>query len=97
MFERRICGLDMTDKEYTVTYYDEEYGQVDVKLTINHMADFFVQSRGFPSILCLGSLMGEGQSGGRFITNCAKQLEGLIVEDLGMDEYRNQMDELLGK
>jgi len=86
----------MTDKEYTVTYYDEE-GPVDVKLTINHMADFFVQARGFPSVLTLGPLMGEGQSGGRFISDCAKQLEGLIVEDLGIDEYRNQMDQILGK
>ena len=86
----------MTDKEYTVTYDDEE-GPVDVKLTINDMADFFVQRRGFPSILTLGPLMGEGQSGGRFISNCAKQLEGLIVDDLGIDEYRNQMDIILGK
>ena len=50
-----LRGLDMTDKEYTVTYYDEE-GPVEIKLTINHMADFFVQARGFPSILTLGSL-----------------------------------------
>lgn len=96
MFERRICGLDMTDKEYIVTYYDGE-GPIEVKLTINDMASFFVQRRGFPSILYLGSLMGEGQSGGRLITDCAKELEGLIIEDLGIDEYRKQMDELLGK
>ena len=91
-----LTGLDMTDKEYTVTYYVEE-GECDVKLTINDMASFFVQTRGFPSILYLGPLMGEGQSGGRFITECAKQLEGLIVEDLGIDEYRKQMDKILGK
>jgi len=91
-----MTGLDMTDKEYTVTYYDGE-GPVDVKLSIYDMASFFVQKRGFPTILTLGPLMGEGQSGGRFITECAKQLEGLIVEDLGIDEYRKQMDKILGK
>ena len=82
-------------KKYTVTYDDE--GPVEVELTINHMAEFFIQTRGFPQILRLGPLAGGGQSGGRFITDCAKQLEALIIEDLGIDEYRNQMDKILGK
>jgi len=77
--------------------YEIETGDEYSLLTIQDMANFFFQARGFPTILYLGSLAGEGQSGGRFITDCAKELERQIVDDLGMDEYCRQMDILLGK
>jgi len=69
----------------------------DTELTIENMASFFRQTRGFPSILFLGPLVGEGQSGGRYITECAKDLERQITADLGEAEYFRQMDILLGK
>jgi len=81
-------------------YEIEWYSQTDdcmktTSLTMKDLADFFLQIRGFPSILFLGSIAGEGQSGGRFITECAKDLERAIIDDLGMDEYTRQMDEMI--
>lgn len=86
-------------REYEIETDWNEYGDCirETSLTIEHMASFFKQSRGFPSILFLGPLAGEGQSGGRFIAECAKELERAIVDDLGKDEYIRQMDILLGK
>tara|TARA_R110002020_G_scaffold2899_5_gene13436 strand:+ start:1620 stop:1895 length:276 start_codon:yes stop_codon:yes gene_type:complete len=86
-------------KEYEIETDWDEYGEcIEYNLlTIQDMASFIEQTRGFPSILFLGPLAGEGQSGGRFISDCAKELERQIVDDLGKDEYFRQMDILLGK
>jgi len=83
-------------KHYTITYGDMVDGYDQVELTIDDLASFFKQIRGFPSILYLGSLAGEGQSGGRFVTDVAKQLEEHIIDDLGVEEYTQQMDILMG-
>ena len=84
----------MRDKKYTITDYDEN----EYECTPTDMANFFIQTRGFPSILNLGEeIAGEGQSGGRYVTEMAKQLEETIVDDIGIDEYRHLMDVLTGK
>jgi hypothetical protein len=73
----------------------DEYSEF-VTLTIEDLSDFFYQVRGFPTILRLGDLMGEGQSGGRFVTEVAQKLEAEIIKDIGFEEYKKQMDKLMG-
>ena len=65
------------------------------EFTIEDLASLFRQMRGFPSILYLGAISGEGQSGGRIVTEIAKELERLIIEDIGVEEYTKLMDEVL--
>ena len=83
----------MRDKKYTIT--DDEGNEYEC--TPEDMASFFRQARGFPSILYLGEIAGEGQSGGRFVTEMAKQLERAIVDDIGVEEYHHLMDVILEK
>ena len=65
--------------------------------TIKDLSNFFFQIRGFPTILFLGKCMGEGQNGGRYITEKAKELEKRIVDDLGDEEYMKQMNKLMSR
>jgi|SRR3990172_1879187 len=85
----------MTDKEKT-------YAVVDGKrYTLDDMRDWFYQTRGFPSILFFGKgknkIAGEGQSGGRFVTERVHQAENEFVAKLGVDEYKKKMDRLMKK
>jgi hypothetical protein len=77
-----------------------EDGRV-LKLCYNDLVNFFYSSRGFPSILAIGSgkyrVMGEGQSGGRFITDVARALEMKIVQDIGRDKYLSMMHASMGR
>ena len=84
----------MDNKKYTIT--DDEENEYEC--TPKDMANFFIQARGFPSFLYLGSeIAGEGQMGGRFVTDMAKQLEQTIVDDIGIEEYSSLMDKILGE
>ena len=69
------------------------------KFTLKDMSDWFVQTRGFPSILVLGKgknrISGEGQSGGRAVTNVAHKVENKFVEKLGKEEYTRRIDKLI--
>jgi hypothetical protein len=67
-----------------------------VELSIKDLSQFFKSSRGFPSILSIGSLSGEGQSGGRFITSIALKLESEIIKDIGKEKYLNRIRKLMG-
>ena len=71
--------------EVNENYYDLE-----------DMAKWYIQIRGFPTILFFGKgenqVIGEGQSGGRFVSEIAKQAEDLFIEKLGIDEYQKIMD-----
>tara|TARA_R100000808_G_scaffold10990_1_gene28712 strand:+ start:8686 stop:8946 length:261 start_codon:yes stop_codon:yes gene_type:complete len=80
------------DKKYTITDDDG----AEFELTPRDMADFHRQRRGFPSILFLGEIAGEGQAGGRYVSEMAKQLERVIIDDIGEEPYFRLMDVLLG-
>lgn len=86
----------MSYKKYEIEYYDEDIAQIK-KLSILDLSKFFKQCRGFPSILCIGGICGEGQSGGSFVSGIAKNLESKIIEDVGIDEYKEKMDKLMKK
>jgi len=70
------------------------------KYTMKDMKDWYVQIRGFPSILVFGKgkneIMGEGQSGGRAVSQIAKEAESRFVEKYGIDGYTAKMDKLMG-
>ena len=85
------------NKKYEIVYNGVEGFDEYIELTIKDLRDFFISSRGFPSILNIGVLSGEGQSGGRFITDIARTLEAEIVKDIGLEEYKRQMDKLMGR
>jgi hypothetical protein len=93
----------MTTKSNSVTIEVEDgEGNVDYKTyTLKDMRDWFFQIRGFPSILFFGTgknrIAGEGQSGGRFVTEVVHRAENAFVEKLGVDEYTKRMDKLMGK
>jgi hypothetical protein len=78
-----IVNWNETESEYECTPED--------------MASFFRQTRGFPSILFLGEIAGEGQAGGRYVSEMARQLERAIVDDIGAEAYRHLMDVILEK
>ena len=69
------------------------------RYTLEDMRDWFIQIRGFPSILVFGSgknkMAGEGQSGGREISNFVHRVENAFVEKLGADEYQRKLDILM--
>jgi hypothetical protein len=82
--------------------YKEEFVIVDGKrYTLEDMRDWFIQIRGFPSILVFGKgknqIMGEGQSGGRYVTENVHKVENAFVEKLGQEKYTEKMDKLMGK
>ena len=85
-------------KKYEIyyDYCDEENDYLNsVKLTIKDLSNFFKQIRGFPSILSIGGLSGEGQSGGRFIESIALRLESEIISDIGKEKYLSKMKKLM--
>lgn len=62
------------------------------------MADFYVQTRGFPSILKIGKHMGEGQSGGRAISQIAHQVENkLVAQAKSQTDFQSSMDKVVKK
>ncbi len=71
------------------------------KYTLKDMSAWFFQIRGFPSILVFGTgknqISGEGQSGGRQVTEFVKVVEGKFVNKLGQEKYIEYMDVLMGK
>ena len=82
--------------------YQEDFVIVDgKKYTLGDMKDWFIQIRGFPSILYFGKgknqIAGEGQSGGRYVTENVHEVENAFVEKLGEEEYKRKMDKLMGK
>jgi hypothetical protein len=80
----------------------EEFVIVDgKKYTLKDMKDWFIQIRGFPSILYFGKgknqITGEGQSGGRYVTENVHKVENAFVEKLGQEKYTEKMDKLMEK
>ena len=69
--------------------------------TLKDMQKWFVQIRGFPSILYFGSgknqVSGEGQSGGRMVSDIAKEAERKFIEILGIPKYQEGIDKLMKK
>ena len=67
--------------------------------TLTDMKAWFIQIRGFPSILYFGKgknqISGEGQSGGRYVSEYVKAVENLFVNKLGKSEYVKRMDRLM--
>jgi len=83
-------------KKYKIQYNEWDTNSIKtISLSIKDLRDFFISSRGFPSILRIGNLMGEGQSGGRFILSIAKKLELAIIDDIREEEYIKQMNKLM--
>jgi hypothetical protein len=81
---------------------NEEFVIVDgKKYTLKDMKDWFIQIRGFPSILYFGKgknqIAGEGQAGGRYVTENVHKVENAFVEKLGEEEYTKKMDKLMKK
>lgn len=71
------------------------------KYTLTDMSDWFMQIRTFRSILTFGKgkneRHGEGQYGGRLVSDFAKEVEKKFIEKLGKDKYIENMDILMGK
>lgn len=65
--------------------------------TMKDLGEFHIQRRGFPSILRIGKVMGEGQSGGRYVTEVAHAVENQFVQKLGTSEYQKKMDKVIKK
>jgi len=76
---------------------EDDLGNIeyDVMFTLEDLSNFFKQIRGFPTILTLGKYSGEGQSGGRWITGIAKQVEEEFIEKYGKAKYISEMDKLM--
>lgn len=66
--------------------------------TIDDMANWYVETRGFPEILTFGTgkneISGEGQ-GGRIVSAVAKKVENEFVKKLGKNHYIYLLDEIL--
>jgi len=75
--------------------YVEDYSGKTHAITLHDLAHFFVQIRGFPSILKLGNVYGEGQAGGREVTDMAHQVENKFVEKFGKEKYQKKMDKAI--
>lgn len=69
--------------------------------TLRDMRDWFIQTRGFPSILYFGrgrsQISGEGQAGGRYVSGYAHAAENAFVSKYGIEGYRKRMDKLMGR
>ena len=63
--------------------------------SLKDMRDWFVQIRGFPTILRIGKQLGEGQRGGRLISELAHRVEDAFVEKFGADEYQRKLRKLM--
>lgn len=78
----------------------EKSVEVDGKrYTLDDMQRWFVQIRGFPSILYFGhgknQVAGEGQSGGRYVSEIVHEAENKFVSKLGEEEYKRKIDALM--
>lgn len=67
------------------------------KFTMKDLGEFHIQRRGFPSILRIGKVRGEGQSGGRFVTKVAHEVENKFVAELGQETYQKDMEKIIAK
>ena len=65
------------------------------RYTLKDMRDWFVQIRGFPTILRMGKHYGEGQSGGRVINELAHRVENAFVNKMGTVEYQKELRKLM--
>lgn len=74
-----------------VVYVQDNSGK-EHAITIHDLAHFMVQIRGFPSILKLGNVYGEGQSGGREVSEMAHRVENKFVEKYGQEKYQEKME-----
>jgi len=63
--------------------------------TMKDLGEFHIQRRGFPSILRIGKVMGEGQSGGRYVSDIAHEVENQFVKKLGTTKYQKDMDKVI--
>lgn len=67
------------------------------EFTMKDLGEFHIQRRGFPTILKIGKVMGEGQSGGRAVTEIAHKVENQFVAKLGQEKYQKEMDKVIAK
>jgi len=71
------------------------------RYTLEDMRDWFIQIRGFPSILVFGKgknqIAGEGQYGGRTVSDVVHKVENTFIEKLGIPEYQRKLDLLMAK
>ena len=65
--------------------------------SMKDLGQFHIQRRGFPSILRIGKVMGEGQSGGRYVSDVAHEVENQFVKKFGAEEYQKKMDKVISK
>ena len=69
------------------------------RYTLEDLRDWFIQIRGFPSILVFGSgknkIAGEGQSGGRIVSEVVHKVENAFIEKMGIPEYQRRLDILV--
>ena len=67
------------------------------EFTMKDLGEFHIQRRGFPTILKIGQVFGEGQSGGRYVTETAHEVENKFVKKLGQEKYQKEMDKVIAK
>jgi hypothetical protein len=65
--------------------------------SMKDLGEFHIQRRGFPSVLRIGKEMREGQSGGRYISEIAHEVENKFVDKLGEEKYQKEMDKIIAK
>ena len=87
---KTYIGIRKEPKGKDTVYVQDDAGQTH-NFTIHDLASFFIQTRGFPTILKLGNVYGEGQSGGREVTEMAHKVENEFVEKYGIENYREKM------
>lgn len=87
---KTYIGTRKEPKGEDVVYVEDNEGN-EHAITLHDLAYFMVQIRGFPSILKLGNVYGEGQSGGREVTEMAHRTENAFVEKYG-DKYQEKME-----
>ena len=88
---RKTYVGERTEPKGKQTVYAVDYEGTKHAFTMKDLASFFIQSRGFPSILKLGNVYGEGQSGGREVSDMAHKVENQFVEKYGEEEYKRRM------
>lgn len=78
-----------TDNNHTK---QKEYDAEDI-------ANWYIETRGFPEILVFGrgknKISGEGQSGGRLVSEVAKEVENKIIDRIGEKHYFYLLNEFL--
>jgi hypothetical protein len=87
---KTYVGVRKEPKGKDIVYAEDNEGKKH-SFSIYDLANFFIQARGFPTILKLGNVYGEGQFGGREVTELAHEVENKFVEKYGMENYRERM------